>query len=319
MRPIRAIAAAGIAVLAAAPWPARANPVFGSGFLAAQAPGTRHVQLTVYNEDEKANQVAFYLRDGLAWKVTWRRVGGFRTDLGSGVERVKAIQACDCSVAPGRHIFRVLVGPPTELEPDFGYRAALEVVAGKVAPAAAREPSRSDKALRSSTDGDASDVLQGIDCRSECVGVTASPPAPPPKRENPDRSRVFSGAWLFLDGRYIRPPYKLELSGLELKVNGVVVESFEPGETAKRMLYLFNRWAYDLKGGCLKHRLGTASESGMCRSPEQVAALLEKTDEIVNSKASRAEKLERLRTDPAVQGFFNIALEKVLDHWDGYR
>ncbi len=323
MRPIRFIAAAGFAALAAVPWPARANPIFSSGFLAVQVPGTRHVQLTVYGEDEKKNQVAFYLRDRLAWKVAWRRVGGYRTDLGSGVERVKAIQACDCNVAPGRHIFRVLLGPPTELEPDSGYRADLEVVAGKAAtaPVSEPEPSLSDKARRSLT-GDAvtlSDGPQGIDCRSECTGVGASPTAPLPKRENPDRSRVFSGAWLFLDGRFIRPPYKLELSGLELKVNGVAVESFEPGETAKRMIYSFNQWAYNLKGGCLTHRLGTGSSSSMCRSPAQVAALLEKTDEIVNSKASRAEKLERLRTDPAVLGFFDIAPERVLDHWDGYR
>lgn len=176
--------------LVTAPGALRANPIMDSGFMAVQVPGTRHVQLTFFRLGETDTRVATYLRDEKAWAVKWKPSPGFRAELGSGVELVNAVQACDCNVALGPHVFRVLPAGHRESERAEFFKVNLEVVADTKDPAQ-KPPVDSGqpddgkrkllRALIARATADEPMGLQGTNCLAECANVSAVPLTPPPK------------------------------------------------------------------------------------------------------------------------------------------
>lgn len=326
MRP-HSSAVAGLIVASFAAAPARANPVMDSGLIARQVPGSRHVQLTFFDVGVPDLEVSSYLRDGKAYQVAWTPVADYRAELGSGVVKFSAIQACDCNVEPGRHVLfaqRKVGGKSGERR----HKGVVEVVAElpDVPPAEPNLEGMSEdhkKRFLAEWKKELERLppdLQGTRCSKECSGVAQTPlAAVQPKSDVVDRSVVEPKGCIIRDGRYLRPPHKVEIAGLDVKINGVVMERFDLGE-GERAVAAFNRYVEALKHDCIDVKCNSGSGSSRWYAKEaEVRALLEKTDAIVKGPGPRDEKLQRLRDDPALQGMMSVCAEQVLDRWDGYK
>lgn len=321
---LRIIAMTSSTALVVAAGSARANPMLDSVLQAEQVPGTRHVQLTYIGDEDGG--VVTYLRDERPYAVTWQPTPEFAALLGSGVTRTNALQACDCNVPLGRHEFRVVPAVIYVGQRVDRSGAVLEVVAnkrdrtGEPIPRPAELPS-SDQYLWDEMTADMPRRLQGTNCKAECANVTTLPPGVPPPVAKVERAEVITTGCLIWSGRYIRPPYRLALKELKLTVNGVVVESWISGDTAETMVRAYEEWASSLKANSFE----VGSDSGFSRASssgataEERATVLAKVDQIVRSRATRAAKLRRLSSDPALHGLFGECAEDVLNRWNGYR
>jgi len=140
------------------------------------------------------------------------------------------------------------------------------------------------------------------------------------KPEKVKKTAVVKTGCLIQDGRYLRPPYQVELVDGEIRINGVLIEREPPGPFSNRALENFELWVKGFKNHCLDVRCGSGSGTSKYHATDrEIRALLSTIDKIVKSKLPREEKLRRLRDDPALNGFASICAEELLEHWDGFR
>jgi len=157
---------------------ARANPISTQIVRARQVPKTSHVQIT-YGTAHK-DLPSEVRRDGALLAVTWKELGAFSANTGSGVTTIAAQQLCDCNVPVGTHEYALKL---TE-----GYQTTLKATITVVADYTPPQP-RDMGVGRDLMPWDQPEPvdLQGLDCATHCsdVAKTDGPKADGPKADGP--------------------------------------------------------------------------------------------------------------------------------------
>lgn len=305
-------------IAAAQAW---ANPMMSSQFQAVQVPGTRHVQLTWLNVSEKVPVVAMYVRDDKAWELKWKPTSGFKANLGSGYGSHPVVQACDCNLALGQHSFRVFPGDKEAGRWSMGGLTARFEVLARV-PDPAKEPEKPAEPapqgiFRFGGGGEpAPRGIQGLDCRAECSSGATAPESKTQPQDTAVRKEASLGnGWYILDGRFIRPPYKLVLDNYRLELNGEVIQKFERFTEASQMKEQFGFVASAFKYNPMTIRCDQQDSSQSHVSEAQAKAWLKRLDEITRSKVDRSAKIDQVSREG--RGIFSGCAEKIVDRWNG--
>lgn len=148
--------------------PAFANPIAMEVVRAREVAGG-HVQLT-YGVDGKSPPTPSATVTFGSKSTSWKPLaGGYRTNTGSGVRGVNAIQMCDCEVAIGQTLsYKVTVASAYDGKP-VTYTASL-TTSGKYDPSPIAPPAEPDAGVMPWDIPDPIEV-QGLDCAVECAST----------------------------------------------------------------------------------------------------------------------------------------------------
>jgi hypothetical protein len=149
---------------------AGANPMASARLLARQVPKTQHVQITVATAFGTMT-VGSLQRNGNPLPVQWTPIGGFSTNLGSGVRSVPGGQYCDCDLPIGDYSYSV---PVTQSTYTMDVTASVQVVEGydSVPDAGAVSPDAWPWEIPDPAE------IQGLDCVNACqTDAGTTPPS----------------------------------------------------------------------------------------------------------------------------------------------